>query len=255
MSTYGLWLSAAGLKVNQHRQTILANNLANANTTGFKHDIAIVAQRRVESQSSPGGSQFAHSILDGIAGGMDVRPTFHNFGPGRIERTGRPLDVAVDGDGFFAVSDGQATRYTRDGQFTLNRQGELVLVAGEGRWRVLDDGKAPIVVDETAGEVSISAAGTIRQGQSVVAKLGLVSTEDKQSLRKIGGNLFEAGTAKMKPIEGRFVPESREESNFSAMNGLATMIEATRAYQLNATMLKLQDELTGQAVTRVGRVT
>ncbi len=254
MSTYGLWLSAAGMKVNQHRQTILANNMANANTTGFKHDIAVVAQRRVESQSSPGSSPFAHPILDGIAGGVDVRPTYHNFGQGRIEKTGRSLDVAIDGDGFFAVSDGQVTRYTRDGQFTFNRQGELVLVAGEGRWRVLDEGEAPIVVDQTAGKVSISADGTIRQGQNVVAKLGLVSTEDKQSLRKIGGNLFDAGEVEMTPIKGRFEPESREESNFDIMNGLATMIEATRAYQLNATMLKLQDDLTGQAVTRVGRL-
>lgn len=254
MSTYGLWLSAAGMKVNQHRQTILANNMANANTTGFKHDIAVVAQRRVESQSSPGSSPFAHPILDGIAGGIDVRPTYQNFGQGRIEKTGRPLDVAIDGDGFFAVSDGLVTRYTRDGQFTFNRQGELVLVAGEGRWRVLGEGEAPIVVDETAGKVSISEDGTIRQGPNVVAKLGLVSTEDKQSLRKIGGNLFDAGTAEMTPIKGRFEPESREESNFDIMNGLATMIEATRAYQLNATMLKLQDDLTGQAVTTVGRL-
>ena len=62
MSSYGLWMSAAGMKVNQHRQTLLANNMANANTTGFKHDLAVVLQRRVESQSSPAGAMIAASL-------------------------------------------------------------------------------------------------------------------------------------------------------------------------------------------------
>lgn len=255
MSSYGLWLSAAGMKVNQHRQTILANNMANANTTGFKYDLAVVEQRRVESLSAGGGGSFAHSALDGLAGGLDVRSTYQNFAQGRIERTGRPLDVAIDGDGFFAVSDGDVTRYTRDGQFTFNTDGELVMVAGQGRWKVLDDAEAPIVVDETAGEVSVLEDGTIRQGKTVVGVLGLMTTDDKQALRKIGGNLFEAKGVQMRPIAGRFVSESREESNFEIMGGLAAMIEAARAYQLNATLLQLQDQLTGQAVAKVGRVT
>lgn len=255
MSSYGLWLSAAGMKVNQHRQTILANNMANASTTGFKYDLAVVEQRRVESMSSGGGASFMHSILDDLAGGLNVKPTYQNFAQGRIEGTGRPLDVAIDGDGFFAVSDGEVTRYTRDGQFTFNTDGELVLVAGQGRWKVLDDGEGRIVVDETAGEVSVLEDGTIRQGPTVVGRLGLMTTEDKQSLRKVGQNLFEAKGVKMRPIQGRLVSESREESNFDIMGGLATMIEAARAYQLNATLLQLQDQLTGQAVAKVGRVT
>ncbi len=254
MSSYGLWLSAAGMKVNQYRQTILANNMANASTTGFKQDLAVVEQRRVESLSSASGGPFMHSILDDLAGGLNVRPTYQNFAQGRIERTGRPLDVAIDGDGFFAVSDGEVIRYTRDGQFTFNTEGELVMVAGQGRWKVLDDAESPIVVDESAGEVSVLEDGTIRQGSTVVGTLGLMTTQDKQSLRKIGENLFEAKGVQMTPIEGRLVSESREESNFDVMGGLATMIEAARAYELNSTLLKLQDQLTGQAVAKVGRV-
>lgn len=253
MSSYGLWLSAAGMKVNQHRQTVLANNLANATTTGFKHDLAVVLERRVESLSSPGGLSFSHPVLDAIGGGLNVRPTYQNFSQGPIQQTGQPLDVAIEGEGFFAVSDGEVTRYTRDGEFTTNAAGQLVLAGADGRWRVLDESGSEIVVDDTGESPQILSDGTIRQGSVVVARLGLVTTDDKQSLRKIGENLFDAGDAEMVPADGRLVSESREESNFDVMQGLAAMIEAARAFQLNATMVQLQDQVTGQAISRVGR--
>jgi flagellar basal-body rod protein FlgG len=254
MSSYGLWLSAAGMKVNQHRQTILANNMANANTTGFKHDLAMVTQRRVESRASAGGLDYAHPVLDGLVGGLNVRPTCHDFSQGTIEWTGKPLDVAIRGDGFLAVSDGAQTRYTRDGELAINEAGELVLAAGEGRWRVLDDTGARITLSDKGGRVSVSSNGTIRQGDAAVARLGLATADNEASLRKVGENLFDPEGAKMVPIQGEFRPESREESNFDVMSGLVEMIEASRAYQLNATLIQLQDQLSGQAVTTVGRV-
>lgn len=255
MSSYGLWLSAAGMKVMDHRQAVLANNLANANTTGFKHDLAIVTQRRIESQSRLSGSLFAHPVLDGMAGGLDVRPTFHNFAQGPIERSGKPLDVAIEGEGFLAVSDGNVTRYTRNGELAMNTDRELVLAAGDGRWRVLDDGGERIVFDDDGGTISVSDDGTIRQDRAVVATLGLMTTEDKQSLRKVGENLFDAGEAEMSPINGVFRPESREASNFSVISGLATIMEVARAYQLNAKLIQLQDKMTGQLITTLGRPT
>lgn len=253
MSSYGLWLSAAGMKVNDHRQALLANNLANANTTGFKQDLAAITLRTIESRASAGGARFAHPVLDGLAGGLNVRQSYHDFSQGPIEQTGRPLDVAIEGDGFFVVSNGDETRYTRDGQFAVNRDGELVLAAGDGRWRVLDESGSRIVLDRTAGPMVVSDDGTIRQGNAVLAKLSLMDTDDKQSLRKIGGNLFDAGDTKMSPVKVRVAAESREESNVDVMRGLATMIEATRAYEMNARMIQLQDRMTEQAVSAVGR--
>jgi flagellar basal-body rod protein FlgF len=241
------------MKVNQHRQTILANNMANANTAGFKHDLAVVTQRRVERDVAPDGFRFAHSVLDGLPGGLNVRPTYQNFAPGRLEQTGRPLDVAIEGDGFFAVTDGTVTRYTRDGQFAINGAGELVLSAGGGRWRVLDDEGSLITVNEVGGPVSVSDHGTILQGAAVVAKIGLSTVDDKQALRKVGGNLFDAGDTAMTAVEGRFRSGAWETSNFDVMDGLVTMIEASRAYELNSSLLKLQDQITGQAINTVGR--
>jgi flagellar basal body rod protein FlgG len=229
--------------------------MANANTTGFKHDLAVITQRRVESREDPGGMQHTHPVLDGLAGGLNVRATAHDFAQGSIEWTGKPLDVAIDGDGFLAVNDGEVTRYTRDGQLAVNETGELVLAAGNGRWRVLDDSNARITLNEKGGPLSISANGTVRQGATVVARLGLFTTQDTRSLHKVGENLFESKETALTSVEGQFRPESREESNFNVMKGLANMIEASRAYQMNATMIRLQDQLTGRLVTTVGRPT
>ncbi len=254
MSSYGLWLSAAGMKVSDHRQSLLANNMANANTSGFKHDLAVVMQRSVESREAPNGLSFAHPILDGMSGGVNVQPTFHSFEQGPIERTGRPLDVAIQGEGFFEVSDGQDTRYTRNGEFALNTKGELILSAGEGRWKVMDEAGGPIVLEAELGQGSIAGDGTVRQGEIVAARLGMKTTDDLQTLRKTGQNVFEA-TGEMVATQARLEPESVERSTFDIVHGLASMIEATRAFELNAKMIQIQDQLTGQAASTLGRLT
>jgi flagellar basal-body rod protein FlgF len=254
MSTYGLWSAAAGMKVNEHRQTLLANNMANAETAGFKYDLAVIRQRSVQSQASATGFPYRHDVLDGLPGGVNVRPTHHNFAQGSIETTGRPLDVAISGAGFFTVSDGETTRYTRDGRFTPNAAGELVLVAGDGRWRVLDENGQPIRIDPEGEAVSVSGDGTIRQGGEPIASISVRDVLDKQTLRKKGENLFEATGAAPQPINPSLLPESLERSNYEVMTGLVAMIEATRAYEMNATLLRLHDQTSGEAINTVGRL-
>lgn len=254
MSSYGVWLSAAGMKVCEHRQTLHANNLANAQTTGFKSDLAEFRQRPVESREGGSASKLRHPILDQLSGGVNVRPSRYDFTQGSIENTGRPLDVAIRGEGFFTVSDGKNKRLTRDGEFALNTAGELVLGDSSGNWRVLDQGGAPVQVDPTLGPVVIGNSGAVRQGMQTVAQLRLVSPADPQKLRKAGANLFEHRQEELQPAAGTFVSNAREESNYDAMTGLTAMIEASRAYQMNATLIQLQDAATGQAVSMLGRV-
>ncbi len=254
MSSYGLWLSAAGMQVNQHRQTVLANNMANIDTTAFKQDLARIAQRPVESREDAAGLEFMHSVLDGMSGGLEVKASQHDLSQGGIERTGREMDMAIDGEGFFTVSDGTTTRYTRNGSLSMNREGELVLSAGGGRWRMLDEGGARILLQAERGRLSVAQDGVVRQGKEEIARIGLVKSEDATSLRKVGENLFELTRGEMVRAGGRIEKESLERSNFDSMRGLAQMIEATRAYELNANMVRMQDDLTGQAISRVGRV-
>ncbi len=253
MSTYGVWLSAAGMKINEHRQTLLANNLANAQTTGFKHDLAVVMQRRVESRENGVERTYVHPVLDGLSGGVNVLPAYHSAEQGPVEWTGKPLDVAVEGEGFFAVGDGEVTRYTRNGEFAVNAEGELVLANEAGRWRILDLAGGPIRIDPTLGEPVVSGNGTVRQGNNVAGQIGLMTTQNPRTLRKVGENLFESLGGEMVPAKGKLLSGSREGSSFNVMQGLASMIEVSRAYQMNATMIQLQDQLTQQAVGTLGR--
>ncbi|NOT00807.1 MAG: flagellar hook basal-body protein [Phycisphaerales bacterium] len=252
--TYGLWLSTAGLQVNEYRQAVLANNLANADTVGFKHDLAVMQERPVESAAG-GDARFGHRILDGMTGGTWVRPTVHTFERGEFEQTGNPMDVAIDGDGFLSVSDGDETRYTRDGRMTMNPGGELVLTAGEGRWRVLDDGGEPVIVDSTTGgAIEVSDDGTIRQGGAAIGKLGVVGFADRNQLSKVGGNLYRNAGPQPTAVAARVRSGHVERSTVNPVAGLAKMIEAARAYELNARMISLQDQTIGMAVTTVGRI-
>jgi len=212
----------------------------------------VMRQRPMESQSSAAGLNWAHPVLDGLPGGVNVRPSFTAFEQGPIEPTNKPLDVAIEGDGFFEVSDGQRTRYTRDGSFTINAAGSLVMSAGNGRWRVLDENGNPIVVDPAGGVPEVSSNGTVRQGGEIVGKLSLKTTDHKQTLQKTGENLFETSSP-MTSTAVRLIPEALEGSTVDPVQGLASMIEATRAFQMNATMIRIQDELAGLATSTLGR--
>ena len=126
--------------------------------------------------------------------------------------------------------------------------------------RVEDDGGSsatadpPILLSEEGGPAKIGADGTVRVGETVIAVLGVAKPEDQTRLRKVGENLFEPVDTTMQPVEANLAAGSRESSNFDIMKGLASMIAVSRAYQLNATMIQLQDQLSAQAVSRIARV-
>ncbi|MCC7291598.1 MAG: flagellar hook-basal body protein [Phycisphaerales bacterium] len=252
--TYGAYLSTAGMQANEYRQNIMANNLANADTHGFKHDLAVFSQRPVASRMAPAGLSLRHLVLDGMSGGLSVRPTYHSFEQGAIEHTGQPLDAAIEGEGFFAVQDGDRVRYTRDGRMTFNAKGELVLTAGEGRLRVLDQSGSPIRRLEGGGEVSITGNGAVQQDGAEIGHIAVASFTDLRRLRKVGSNLFEAGEAEQIPTTATIVPNVLEQSTFDAVKGLTGMIEVQRAYEINARLLTMQDESMGRLIQSVGRV-
>src|ERR1043165_5413396 len=120
---YGLYLSATGVLTNSHRQDVIANNLANSETVGFKRNLALFQQRRTEadSQGAAGLSDQTDPLLEKIGGGLLLSPTYVDHSQGTLEQTGQNLDVAIHGDGFFAVQDGKQTRLTRDGRFLVDQ--------------------------------------------------------------------------------------------------------------------------------------
>jgi flagellar basal-body rod protein FlgF len=248
---YGLWESAAGLQINEHRHAVLANNLANVNTAGFKRDLAVFMQRPVESAQT--GSRDRDPLLDGLAGGTFAAPTFTDYSPGPLVTTGRDLDIALVGSGFLAVRDSQGqTRYTRNGQLSIDQLGRLRTSAGQ---LVLDEADAPITVDpDHPGKVSIDETGQVCQGRDVVGRLRLVDFDDPQQLRKVGGNLIDASSAQPKTAPVRVAAGAYEQSGADPVSTMMDMILVDRAYEMNANLLQMQARTLQRAVTDMMRI-
>lgn len=250
---YGIYLSAAGLQANQYRMEVLANNLANAETPGFKHDLTVMQERQAASRERPAGLDASDSTLAGLTGGSLVAPTYTSFEQGPIEITSRPLDVALTSDGFFKVQDGTQECYTRDGRFMMNADGELVTVAGFHP--VLDENGSPIVIDpKDIDSVRIHGNGEVRAGKTSYGSVGVVDFEDKSLLRKAGGNLIQSLGATPKSITGDLQVGAIEKSTVDPTRSLVSMIEVNRAYQLNATLIGLADATLSRAVNDIGRI-
>jgi len=250
---YGIYQSAAGLQLNQYRQSVLSNNLANIETVGFKHDLTLVRERQVESREGFADPAWTDPTLDRMTGGSFVAPTYTVFSQGPFKETGNQLDVALDGDGFFMVQAGNEVRYTRDGRFAVNDQGELVTFAG--KHQVLDESGKPILVPiEAKDRLSIDQNGRVRAGRTEFATLGIADFADKTCLLKTGGNLFKAVGAT--PTLGNTSLRTKmiEGSTVEPTQAMVSMIQVSRAYQLNATLVGLADSTLGRAVNDIGRI-
>jgi len=227
---------------------VVANNIANMNTTGFKAD----------------GSLF-EEYLNSAARAADTRVSFVrdratwiDMSAGAIERTGNALDVAINGDGFFAVQTQQGVRYTRNGSLQINPSGQLVAAQGDP---VLGDGGA-ITFQPTDRQISISPDGTIsvREGNSKAdsqrGKLRLVSFANPRQLQKDGNGTFNyAGNDA--PVEAKtatIAQGSLEKSNVRAVVEMSRMIEITRSYTQIAAMLQQQSDLGQSSIDKLADV-
>lgn len=244
---YGLYLSAAGMLTQQHQVDVIANNMANASTTGFKRDMAIFCERVPESQAGTGGLRYRHPVLDGVGGGTFVCPTSTEFVQGEVQKTNRALDICIKGSGFLAVQDNAGvTSYTRDGRLTVNQAGMLATMDSESL--VLDGTGRPIQLDPDR-ETVIKADGTVSQGGQMVAQLQLTDFEDPHVLRKIGRGLYANPTGAAGQVRrADLISGALERSTVDPMKELVSMIEAQRAYEANAQLIRIQDRTLGKVI-------
>lgn len=248
---YGIYQSAAGLQIQDYRHTILANNIANVNTPGFKPDEVAIVERQVEAASHAERSA-KNAVLDRMSGGLYETPVYTDFKAGPMEVTDRPFDVALAKDGFFRVRTPQGERFTRDGRLEIRADGTLVTVANGDP--ILGRDGLPIKIDtESTKPVQITPVGSVQQGGDEVSRLDVVDFKDRRVLRKTGKNLFEA-SAKPQSIAAELRTGAVEQSGADPIMSMVDMIAATRAYELNATMIQIQDSTLGRAVNDVGRL-
>jgi len=234
---------------------VVANNIANINTTGFKSDSSIFEKFLMPEASSgefPAGSRDVAYVRDST--------TWHNLSAGPILRTGGPLDVAIDGDAFLVVQTAGGQRYTRNGALQISPTGALVTNAGDP----VVGTSGPIQFQNTDHDISIGEDGTItvREGasatsDSVRGQLQLVQFANNGALRKEGSTLFSAPPAlapQPAPPTVRVVQGSIEQSNVSAVTEMARMVEITRTYEEIASILQQENNQRTTALDKLAAV-
>ena len=256
--SYGIQISAAGVMTALYRQDVWANNLANLDTAGFKHDIPSAMPRPAVRQEDGVAWLPSNAMLERLGGGALLNPNRISFSQGALRVTGNSLDVAVQGDGFLMVRDGsdpaQPLRLSRDGRLTRNNDAQLVQAASG--MPVLDRNGQPITLDPR-GEVSIDANGAIRQNGRIVAELRLADVPDRASLRKAGNGLFDAPREvfnQLLPARGTIRQGAVEDSSVDEVRALLAMTSAAREVDANVDMMRTHDRLMEVALARVGRM-
>lgn len=239
-----------------HRELeVVANNIANMNTTGYKADNAVF-----EEFVAPIAQHGRFTGADRRLSYVQDRATWHDFKPGPLQQTGNALDVAIDGDAFFVVQTNRGERYTRNGSFQINANGELVTTSGD---RVLGDG-GPIQFQATDSKVSINPDGTITVQESGLStsdaargKLRMVRFDNLQRLRKDGASMFAApnGVTPTDPSANtRVIQGSLEGSNVRPVLEMARMVEVTRTYTQIAGLIQQHGDLRRSSIDKLAEV-
>ncbi len=256
---YGLYLSSSGMLTAMHRQDVVANNLSNASTVGFKRDLTSFYHRQAAAQEGM-EMEAGKAMLDRLGAGAMVMPTRTDVSQGPLTHTADPFHFAIEGQGFFPVSvnDGQSESpsLTRDGRFGINKDGFLVTMTGGHK--VLDASDLPIKLDMKLGGFEVDVTGRITQnGVATGQRIQLRNLPAGVQPRHIGHGLFEvtAFTAQnWSSADGRILQNKVEESNVDPVRATLQMIEATRSITSNATMLRHHDLLMDRAANVLGRV-
>jgi flagellar basal-body rod protein FlgF len=233
---------------------IVANNIANLNTTGFKADGAVFSE-----YLSSGAATDSFGGADRRMSFVQDRSTWHDMSQGARHMTGSPLDVSIDGDAFLVVETPRGERFTRNGALQMNAAGELVTSNG---YRVMGEA-GPIQFNANDKGIEINADGTIRvrEGRDAASdggrgRLRLVRFENPQSLRKDGTSTFLApeGVVAEPAPQARVVQGTIEKSNVRSVVEMTRMIELTRAYTNVADILKQQSDMRRGAIERLAEV-
>jgi len=258
-----LWIAKTGLDAQQTRMAVVSNNLANVNTTGFKKGRAAFEDLLYQSKVAPGSATTQNEVAPtGLTLGTGVRvvATEKNFSQGNLQQTGNSLDVAINGRGFFQITqpDGSVA-YTRDGSFRISPEGELVTSSG---MRLAPS----ITLPQGAQSVNIGADGTVSvtvAGQAAATQVGQIQIADfvnPAGLLAKGENLYAETAASGAPQTGTagaagfgtLAQGSLEASNVNVAEELVNMIETQRAYEMNSKAISATDQMLQFITQRLG---
>jgi flagellar basal-body rod protein FlgG len=249
-----LWIAKTGLDAQQTRMSVISNNLANVNTTGFKQDRAVFEDLLYQTVRQPGAQSSSSTQLpSGLMVGTGVRTvaTEKLHIQGNIQQTENALDMAIQGRGYFQIlmPDGSLS-YTRDGTFQVDSTGQIVMSNGYPL-------EPAITVPQDALSITVGSDGTVsalQSGQSSPTVLGNIDLADfvnPTGLQPIGENLFKESAASGAPVTGTpgltgigtVVGGALETSNVNVVTELINMIETQRAYEMNSKAISTADQM------------
>jgi flagellar basal-body rod protein FlgF len=237
-----IYIALSRQMVLRQQMDVVANNIANANTAGFKSEMLLMSEVEI-----PADPTTQLSYVQDFA-------TARDFSPGTLRPTGNDLDLAIQGNGFFAVQSPEGVRYTRVGRFQLDQNGTLVTTQG---YPVLVGG-GTVTIDPDDGPVHVAEDGTIstdlgRNGQllQVVGKLDVVDFADRNALKPTADGLFEAGTQVPVAASGKVAQRMLEDSNVNPIVEMTNMIEVTRNYQSVQRFIDAEHERQRRAISSI----
>ncbi|MFZ5466847.1 MAG: flagellar basal-body rod protein FlgG [Pseudomonadota bacterium] len=263
MTAPALWIAKTGLDAQNTRMSVISNNLANVNTTGFKRDRAVFEDLIYQNYRQVGANNTQDNLLPSglnIGTGVRVAATEKLHLQGNLQQTENSLDMAIQGRGFLQVLMPDGTiNYTRDGSLQLNDQGQLVTASGF----LLEPA---IAIPENAQSITIGNDGTVSvqlQGQPIPTQVGQITLADfinPAGLQPVGSNLFQEtassgapqiGTPGLNGI-GMLQQGFLESSNVNVVEELVSMIETQRAYEMNSKAISTTDGMLSFLNSRVG---
>lgn len=278
----GLYTGASGMQAQMHRMDALSNNLANVNTTGYKKDTSVqkafpeLLLRRINDNGVhkfPFGTDDTAPVIGKLGTGVEYNESFTVFKQGSLKETSNPFDVALEDKGFFTIDTPYGERYTRNGSFTLGKEG--MLLTKEGYPVMGEEGpiyikKNNFIIDRDGnvyqnGELSddpklmVSMESNDWKDTEKVDRIKVVGFDNDRFIKKMGGSLWgsteTSGQAEI--LDGKNRPKVSqgflESSNVNPVNEMVNLITVNRAYEANQKVISTQDNLTGKLINNVAR--
>ncbi len=259
----GIYIAAsAGLKQGK-KMEVIANNLANVNSTGFKRD-RLAFKELMPPFPPDSGLEGGRNVLlppdksNSNVSYVAITDQYTDFSEGVFKQTDGTLDVALNGPGYFSISTAEGTRYTRNGNFRLDTQNRLVNQKGQP---VLDEQNQPIVIDASGADIAIDGNGNVTAGTGLInlpiGKIKLLDFKNPKSLEKIGDGLFNQTNpnAEEQPINGTSMKQGfLENSNVSSVEEMTDMLATLRLFETYQKMIQSIDSMDDQAVNNIGRI-
>ena len=248
----GLYTSAVGMTTQMRKMDVITNNIANADTTGFRRD-GVITQTFEDQLFRRLDANPINSSVGSMAMGVSVNELWTDFSMGNLRETGGTLDIALGGTGFFVVNSvdtagNVSERLTRSGTFTLSPGNTLMTLGGD----IVMGENGPIQIPN--GEIYIDARGDIFSNEVFVDRLAVVDFENRESLRKFGNNLFFSTEDSIPtPFNGSVLQGVLESSNVSSINEMVDMIALSRLFETNQRMINIHDTTLQRAVNDIGR--